>query len=114
MRLSSLERVARVRYSSVESLPAYPVLAIDVGAGTQDILLYDPELPPESCAKLVLPSQPVIVGRRIARATAEREDVFLCGNPSMIDETVKLLEEKGFKEWSKHEPGGQVHLEKYW
>lgn len=69
-----------MKYSSVESLPAYPVLAIDVGAGTQDILLYDPDIPPESCVKLVLPSQPVIVGGRIARATRERKDVFLYGN----------------------------------
>ena len=66
--------------SRCDSLPDYPVLAIDVGAGTQDILLYDPEIPPESCVKLVLPSRPVIVGRKIARATEEREDVFLCGN----------------------------------
>jgi len=75
-----LQRVALVKNSIVDSLPAYPVLAIDVGAGTQDILLYDPEVPPESCVKLVLPSQPVIVGRRIAGATDERKDVFLCGN----------------------------------
>ncbi len=40
--------------------------------------------------------------------------IFLCGNPAMLDEALKLLEEKGFTEWSKHEPGGQVHLEKYW
>ena len=66
--------------SSRDSLPRYQVLAIDVGAGTQDILLYDPEVPPESCVKLVFPSQPVIVGRRIARATSERRNVFLCGN----------------------------------
>ncbi len=56
------------------------MLAIDVGAGTQDILLHDPGVPPEACVKLVLPSQSVIVGRRIARATAERRDVFLHGN----------------------------------
>lgn len=66
--------------STFYSLPDRPVLAIDVGAGTQDILLYDPDLPPESCIKLVLPSQPVIVGRKIARATSERRNVFLCGN----------------------------------
>ncbi len=66
--------------SNVDSLPACPVLAIDVGAGTQDILLYDPDIPPESCVKLVLPSQPVIVGRRIARAAGDRKDVYLCGN----------------------------------
>lgn len=40
--------------------------------------------------------------------------IFLCGNPAMLDEALKLLEEKGFTEWSKYEPGGQVHLEKYW
>jgi uncharacterized protein (DUF1786 family) len=62
------------------ALPDYPVLAIDVGAGTQDILLHDPDVPPESCTKLVLPSQPAIVARRTARATAERRDVFLHGN----------------------------------
>ena len=78
--MSALEKVVLVECSSVDSLPDYPVLAIDVGAGTQDILLYDPEVPPESCVKLILPSQPVIVGRKIARATSERKDVFLCGN----------------------------------
>lgn len=69
-----------MKHSDVDSLPAYPVLAIDVGAGTQDILLYDPEVPTESCIKLVLPSQPVIVGRKIVRATMKRKNVFLCGN----------------------------------
>jgi len=56
-----------------------PVLAIDVGAGTQDILLYDPALEPENCAKLVLPSRTRIVGRRIRAATATRRAVHLCG-----------------------------------
>ena len=69
-----------MEYSSSNALPDYPVLAIDVGAGTQDILLYDPGVPTESCIKLVLPSQPAIVARKIARATAERRDVFLHGN----------------------------------
>ncbi len=40
--------------------------------------------------------------------------VFLCGNPAMLDQALELLAEKGFTEWTKHAPEGQVHLEKYW
>ena len=55
------------------------VLAIDVGAGTQDVLVYDGSLEPENCPKLVLPSQTQIVGRRIRAATAQRRPVHLTG-----------------------------------
>lgn len=40
--------------------------------------------------------------------------VFLCGNPSMIEEAVEILKERGLTEWSRQTPMGQVHLEKYW
>lgn len=56
-----------------------PLLAIDVGAGTQDILLYDPEREPENCLKLVLPSQTQIVGQRIREATEAGRAVHLTG-----------------------------------
>lgn len=39
--------------------------------------------------------------------------VYLCGNPLMIEEMVKLLANQGYKEHKKTEPG-QVHLERYW
>ncbi len=55
------------------------VLAIDVGAGTQDILLYDPAREPENCLKLVLPSQTQVVGRRVREATAAGRAVHLTG-----------------------------------
>ncbi|MCL4514771.1 MAG: DUF1786 domain-containing protein [Firmicutes bacterium] len=58
---------------------ASAVLAIDVGAGTQDILLWEPGKPIENCVQLVLPSQTVVVGRRIAALTAERKDICLTG-----------------------------------
>lgn len=58
------------------------LLAIDVGAGTQDILLYDPEVPLEGSTKMILPSQTVLVGNRINRARMMGRDVFLCG-PTM-------------------------------
>ena len=55
------------------------ILAIDVGAGTQDILLYDPEREPENCLKLVLPSQTQIVGGRVRQATESGTPVHLAG-----------------------------------
>jgi uncharacterized protein (DUF1786 family) len=58
------------------------LLAIDVGAGTQDILLYDEDVPLEGLTKMVLPSQTVLVGNRINRARLAGRDVFLRG-PTM-------------------------------
>lgn len=59
--------------------PDTRILAIDVGGGTQDILLWQPDQPIENCVKLVLPSRTVIVARRIARATAAGMAVHLSG-----------------------------------
>ena len=56
------------------------ILAIDAGAGTQDILLYESDKTLENCVKMVLPSQTTIVAGRVRQATARGEDVFLTGN----------------------------------
>jgi uncharacterized protein (DUF1786 family) len=58
------------------------LLAVDVGAGTQDILLYQEGVPMEGLTKMVLPSQTILVGNRISRARLEGKDVFLRG-PTM-------------------------------
>jgi uncharacterized protein (DUF1786 family) len=55
------------------------ILAIDVGAGTQDVLLFDPAREPENCLKLVLPAQTQIVGGRVREATAAGLPVHLTG-----------------------------------
>ena len=55
------------------------ILAIDVGAGTQDVLLFDPAREPENCLKLVLPSQTQIVAARVRAATAAGRAVHLTG-----------------------------------
>jgi len=55
------------------------LLAIDVGAGTQDILLFENDRPVENCVKLVLPSETTIVAGRIRQATRRREPIFLTG-----------------------------------
>lgn len=55
------------------------LLAIDVGMGTQDILLYDSEKRIENCFKMVLPSQTQIVAKQVSEATAKGQDVILSG-----------------------------------
>ena len=55
------------------------ILTVDVGTGTQDILLYDSALDLENSYKLVLPSPTMMVNRRLKAATARREAVLLTG-----------------------------------
>jgi uncharacterized protein (DUF1786 family) len=55
------------------------ILAVDIGGGTQDILLYEEGIPVENCVKLVLPAQTQIIAGRLARATRHQQPVFLCG-----------------------------------
>ena len=55
------------------------VLAIDVGTGTQDILLFDTEREPENCLKMVMPSPTVMVAERIRQATARGAALLLTG-----------------------------------
>jgi ferredoxin--NADP+ reductase len=39
--------------------------------------------------------------------------VFLCGNPSMVEEVEASLAGRGFRKHTRHHPG-TLHLEKYW
>lgn len=55
------------------------VLAIDVGTGTQDILLFESGRTMENNFKLVMPSPTVIVAERIKRATAAGQPLLLTG-----------------------------------
>ncbi|MBI2846736.1 MAG: DUF1786 domain-containing protein [Chloroflexi bacterium] len=55
------------------------LLAIDIGTGTQDILLFDTSLEVENCPKMVMPSPTSIVARKIEDATKKGRDVFLFG-----------------------------------
>jgi uncharacterized protein (DUF1786 family) len=55
------------------------VLTVDIGTGTQDVLLFDAERELENCFKLVLPSPTVVVADRIRTATASRRRLVLHG-----------------------------------
>ncbi len=51
-----------------------------------------------------------LVGEPLDPAQCE---VFLCGNPQMIDDAEELLKSRGFREHHKKNPGN-LHFERYW
>ena len=62
-----------------ELIYSMQIIAIDVGMGTQDILLYDDAQHIENNIKMVLPSQTRIIAQRISHATGAGRDIFLTG-----------------------------------
>ena len=55
------------------------ILALDIGTGTQDILLFDSSRTIENCIKMVMPAPTVIAGQRIRRATKAGRPLALTG-----------------------------------
>jgi len=55
------------------------ILAIDIGSGTQDVLVWRKGVPVENCTKMILPSPTMILASRIRRATQHRQHIFLKG-----------------------------------
>lgn len=57
------------------------ILAIDIGAGTEDVLLYDDEKGKvENCIKMVLPSPSQVFAGRVRNATDSRKDILVVGD----------------------------------
>jgi uncharacterized protein (DUF1786 family) len=56
------------------------ILAIDIGSGTQDVLLYEEGKPMENCVQLILPSPTQLVSTRIQNATIAGKNIYLFGN----------------------------------
>ncbi len=55
------------------------ILTIDVGTGTQDILLFDSSTEIENCVQMIMPSPTQIVARRVREATARSHTLLLTG-----------------------------------
>ncbi|HLZ07668.1 MAG TPA: DUF1786 family protein, partial [Chloroflexota bacterium] len=55
------------------------ILCVDVGTGTQDILLFDSDRELENCVQLIVPSPTLIVAGRIKQATGRGSSVLLTG-----------------------------------
>jgi uncharacterized protein (DUF1786 family) len=55
------------------------ILAVDIGTGTQDVLLFDTDKQPENALKLVMPSPTVLLAHAIRAATDAGQDLLLTG-----------------------------------
>ncbi|HEY3083610.1 MAG TPA: DUF1786 domain-containing protein [Chloroflexota bacterium] len=55
------------------------ILVVDVGTGTQDILLFDSSQALENCVQMVMPSPTALVAERVRVATGRREPIVLTG-----------------------------------
>ena len=54
------------------------ILALDIGAGTEDVLLYDDEKPSiENCIKMVLPSPSNVFATQVKAITRKGIDIFV-------------------------------------
>lgn len=57
------------------------ILALDIGAGTEDILLYDSQKRNiENCIKLVLPTPSITYAKKVNKATIQKKNVFVKGS----------------------------------
>ncbi len=56
------------------------ILAIDIGAGTQDILLHDSEKQLENCIKMVLPSPSPLLAAQVSALDTVGKDLFITGH----------------------------------
>ncbi len=73
------------------------ILSIDVGSGTQDIMLYDSDKSIENSVKMVLPSPTRIYAERIRK---HRNDLFLSGETmggGSINKAIKNHLNKGYR-----------------
>ncbi|MUM77676.1 hypothetical protein GKC30_08525 [Pseudodesulfovibrio sp. F-1] len=56
------------------------ILCIDIGSGTQDVLLYSPDMEVENCPKFVLPAPARRIGEHIRQLTGKGRDIWLHGS----------------------------------
>jgi len=56
------------------------ILALDIGAGTEDVLLYDDKKNLENCVKMVLPSPSQFFAEKVREATQLRKNLFIKGD----------------------------------
>lgn len=60
-------------------MPSPRILTVDVGTGTQDILIYEAGTVIENAVQLVMPSPTALIAERVKQATADRADLVLTG-----------------------------------
>ncbi len=81
------------------------ILALDIGAGTEDILLFDDNKGSlENCVKMVLPSPSKIYASKVKEATNRRQDIFLTGDiigGGLLSKAIRNHLQEGLKVFAK-------------
>lgn len=88
------------------------LFAVDIGGGTQDILIWDPRETIENSVKLVLPSPTRILARRLERLTAAGKDIFISGRlmgGGAISQAVRQHLQQGLKIYAQADPARSLH-----
>jgi uncharacterized protein (DUF1786 family) len=91
---------------------SWEVLALDIGGGTQDLLLWSPDRSMENSVQCVLPSPTVMVARRIAEATRRRLPVFLTGSlmgGGASSQAIRRHLKSGLQVYAEPEPAATLH-----
>jgi len=92
--------------------PNNSILAIDVGSGTQDILVWHPGQRIENCPKLILPSPTTIIARQVMEATKKGHHVFLSGHTMGGGASTKAVREHikaGLRVFALEQPALTFH-----
>ncbi|MDQ7031292.1 MAG: DUF1786 domain-containing protein [Desulfonauticus sp.] len=55
------------------------ILCLDIGSGTQDVLLYSKESILENCPKFILPSPAMLLAQKIFKLTEQKRNIYLYG-----------------------------------
>lgn len=88
------------------------ILAVDVGSGTQDILVWQPGVSMENCPKMILPSASTTLAGLIHQATQTASHIFLSGKTMGGGPCVAAIKghlKAGFKVFSLKEPALTFH-----
>jgi uncharacterized protein (DUF1786 family) len=76
------------------------ILALDIGSGTEDILLYDDQKELENCIKIVLPSPASVYSKKVKYFTKIRSNLFIKGETiggGTFSEALKSHLDEGLK-----------------
>jgi uncharacterized protein (DUF1786 family) len=88
------------------------VLAVDVGTGTQDILLYDSEKEVENSLIMVMPAPTQVIAEKVRKATREGKAIVFSGNimgggPSTF--AIRAHLEAGFSVYATRQAALTIH-----
>ena len=87
------------------------ILAVDIGTGTQDVLLFDTDKEPENAMNLVMPSPTVLLAQAIRAITQTGDDLLLVGVTMGGGPCTWAVEEHlqaGHRVFAGHMPGAPI------